>query len=95
MTELPITTNDIIQILEKMTDEDRNHFAELVMIRMSKELYQYIANQSWEDNIGFGEWVRRACVSYGHHRDVVREGKNNEESRRSGTKKEDKKRQAN
>jgi len=85
MNELPpVTTTDIIQILDNMSDEDRQHLAEIVMIRMSAELYHYVVEQSLEDNVSFGEWIRRACISYGHHREVIRNSKRNTNEQKSG-----------
>ncbi len=98
MNELPpVTTTDIVQILDNMSDEDRQHLAEIVMIRMSAELYRYVVEQSLQEKVPFGEWIRRACISYGHHREVIRNSKrknNEQKSGRNGIKKEKKSGQA-
>lgn len=68
----PITQETITQIMDNMSDSDRQHLDEMVMIRMSSVLYAYVVEQSIKDKKPFGEWIRRACISYGHHREVVR-----------------------
>ncbi len=80
MIDMPPTLPpfDLDQVLLTMSDEDKQHLAELVVIRMSAQLYEYVAKQSRDDNMPFGEWIRHACVFYGRFRELVRFQKNKE-----------------
>lgn len=69
--EVPIhklNYDQLVTIIEAMTDEDKKHLNEMRRFRLSEALYLYILQQASLDGQTFDEWVRSACISYAFNR---------------------------
>jgi len=71
MQEAPIPTltyDQLIKVMESMSDEDKRWLNEIRTIRLPETLYFYVLQQANLDGKTFDEWVRNACISYAFHR---------------------------
>ncbi len=73
MIDLPPVTIEVFdQIIQNMSDEDRQWLEEMIVLKFSERLLQLVKQQAILDNKTVQEWIREACVSYAHHRNAVR-----------------------